>query len=72
MFIGGVTLGIYVGGWLCFIGGIAGLVDNVSDAINGKIKSPEITSGEENRAMYFSIDNTSNQNMSNHNLQEGS
>ncbi|MBG9789323.1 hypothetical protein ABD74_17400 [Brevibacillus laterosporus] len=35
MIIGGVTLGVYVGGWLCFIGGIAGVVDNIADAING-------------------------------------
>ncbi|XOS93196.1 hypothetical protein ACLMAB_06045 [Brevibacillus laterosporus] len=35
MFIGGIVLGVYVGGWICFIGGIAGLVDNIADAING-------------------------------------
>ena len=31
----GVLLGLYVGGWVFFVGGIAGLIDVVSGAVNG-------------------------------------
>ncbi len=35
LIISGVILGIYVGVWICFIGGIIGLIDIVKNAING-------------------------------------
>jgi uncharacterized membrane protein len=35
--IGGILLGLYVGVWVCFVGGIASLIE--------MIKSPENTSG---------------------------
>ena len=37
MIIGGIVLGIYVGAWLCFIGGIVQIINEV--------KSPEAARG---------------------------
>jgi hypothetical protein len=35
LFIGGIALGIYVGLWVCFVGGILGLVEVVNGMIDG-------------------------------------
>lgn len=39
MIIGAIIMGLYVGIWVCFVGGIAGLVD----VVNGAIKGNEIS-----------------------------
>lgn len=36
MIILGIVLGLYVGIWIMFIGGIAGLIDVVVGAVNGQ------------------------------------
>lgn len=32
----GITLGLYLGIWVMFVGGIAGIIDVVANAINGQ------------------------------------
>ena len=35
MIVAGIVIGLYIGIWLMFIGGIAGLIDIVASASNG-------------------------------------
>jgi len=35
MILGGIVLGLYVGVWLCFIGGIVGVINQIVAAVNG-------------------------------------
>lgn len=35
MIIGGIALGLYVGLWLCFVGGIIGIINAIATVVNG-------------------------------------